>query len=349
MLPQRPNYVRIRIISDVHLEKYNESDYQDFVKSMKKTQRKAYMRNIALLGDMCCWSQRYKDLLNELSSVYQNIFVLPGNHEYYIGDNTIGETTRKSFLEINTEMRSFCNTNPQIHFVDRDIYAVIPRSSVDKVEPILEFEKRSTRPKNYVIVLGATLWGNIPASLFSHVETYRKDSRCIYVNEPADDPIVTVYDDDDDADEDENDDDQKLKAEPKLKGEPKLKNENLRKIQAIEQTRQHIRDRDWIQKTLMERYALDERIVVLTHHAPSNYKTSHPKYDDQIDKCIFSTDLEYLFEWNVHTWVFGHTHWQVERTRKNVKLLSNPVGKGNELELQNQKFKPNMHIFVEFL
>lgn len=93
----------------------------------------------------------------------------------------------------------------------------------------------------------------------------------------------------------------------------------------------HERDRLWLERSLAA-IARDEphrRVVVMTHHAPTEEGTSDPRYADSAIRSAFSTELVGGPCWRTPTlkvWAFGHTHWPCDFEREGVRVLSNPKG-----------------------
>jgi len=75
-------------------------------------------------------------------------------------------------------------------------------------------------------------------------------------------------------------------------------------------------------------------LLVLTHHTPSLRGTSHPKHDGSFLNSAFSTDLEPMMQdpalAAIHTWCFGHTHYNSDQVVFGVRLLSNQMGYNHE-------------------
>jgi len=73
-------------------------------------------------------------------------------------------------------------------------------------------------------------------------------------------------------------------------------------------------------------------VLMLTHHTPSFVGTSDPKYpvDALGFSSGFSSDLHYMLHnprlAALHTWCFGHTHWNSDRHVHGVRLVSNQHG-----------------------
>lgn len=67
-------------------------------------------------------------------------------------------------------------------------------------------------------------------------------------------------------------------------------------------------------------------LVVLTHHAPLEGVSSHPKYATSTCESAYSTDLTRLMRPPVRAWFHGHTHWSYSTTVGGVLVGSNAVG-----------------------
>ncbi len=69
--------------------------------------------------------------------------------------------------------------------------------------------------------------------------------------------------------------------------------------------------------------------VVLTHHAPI-IRSGDPQYHGSALSGAFVNSLERWMQFPIHTWAFGHTHWQNEINLNGVRLVSNQVGYEHE-------------------
>lgn len=83
---------------------------------------------------------------------------------------------------------------------------------------------------------------------------------------------------------------------------------------------------NWIKSELKQAEQLNQTVVMLTHHAPLVSGTSHPRYDGNWLNCAFATNLDDLFGKPIHTWAFGHTHYNSDRVIKGTRLVSNQIG-----------------------
>lgn len=74
----------------------------------------------------------------------------------------------------------------------------------------------------------------------------------------------------------------------------------------------------------------DVPFVVLTHHAPLLKGCSDPMYEDLPTNFAFASDQSARFKSPMVAWIFGHTHYRVNKCINNVQLRSNPCGYPHE-------------------
>jgi hypothetical protein len=80
----------------------------------------------------------------------------------------------------------------------------------------------------------------------------------------------------------------------------------------------------------------EENCIVLSHYSPSMTGTSDPQYEGPLfnrANHAFSTPLEYLFRnygrannSNIHTWCYGHTHFNCTLERFGTNVIANQRG-----------------------
>jgi hypothetical protein len=108
----------------------------------------------------------------------------------------------------------------------------------------------------------------------------------------------------------------------------------------------HHRDRTFIEQELASADASGERSIVLTHHAPLLSGTADPKYEKtdefgerQPMNYAFASDCSAFFQQpslRAGVWVFGHTHFNVDRFLKSgTRLVANQVGYESEPFVQS--------------
>ena len=56
----------------------------------------------------------------------------------------------------------------------------------------------------------------------------------------------------------------------------------------------------------------NKKVIVLTHHAPTDYKTIDPNYFNKISYLMNYTNIEHLLQPPVCAWFFGHTHYNMD-------------------------------------
>lgn len=134
----------LRYCSDLHLEfsEFTESKLWDFPKD---SSNKYYL---ALLGDIGYpKSTRLKNFLTKVSTIYDKIFYIIGNHEYYQPDT--------SYSECKKILQSLC-----------DKYNIILLDNEVHIDGEYKF-------------IGTTLWSNIPDNLTFYMKNMINDYRMI--------------------------------------------------------------------------------------------------------------------------------------------------------------------------
>lgn len=95
----------------------------------------------------------------------------------------------------------------------------------------------------------------------------------------------------------------------------------------------------------INRYSADQqRVVVMTHHAPSQLSI-HPKYqnDDHMNGGYYSDLSEFILDRpQIELWTHGHMHDCFDYEIGNTRVLCNPKGYNDE----NKFFKPNRIIEI---
>ena len=118
----------------------------------------------------------------------------------------------------------------------------------------------------------------------------------------------------------------------------------------VEDTNQWHKDElEWITDEIEKAKQEGERVLVMTHHAPTKRRTSAPKHTGGGMQSGFATDLEHLLCPPVAGWLFGHTHYNDPYFHKGddykVLVASNQLGyfaKGDRAD----GFHPNNVVFV---
>jgi Icc-related predicted phosphoesterase len=83
--------------------------------------------------------------------------------------------------------------------------------------------------------------------------------------------------------------------------------------------------------------------LVLTHHAPC-LEAIAPFHRDEIISAAYASDLLHIIDrYQPELWVSGHTHFPLNLKRGRTRLISNPIGYGNE----NAFFDPLFYAEVD--
>ena len=118
-----------QIESDLHLETHDSINFQKFLP------RKGKARYLFLAGDICpivTHTELYRQCMSYCSSVWSQVYVVTGNHEYY-GNGVV------SVDECDSIARQICQSYSNVHFMQRDSAYI---ADID------------------LTILGATLWSD---------------------------------------------------------------------------------------------------------------------------------------------------------------------------------------------
>lgn len=140
----------LQFLSDIHLENHKqEVNILNFLKPSATY--------LAILGDLGYPNhENYKEFLRQASALFEKVFLVSGNHEYYI-------TQYKEFNtmdDVNKLIQEICTNFPNIFYLNNKEY-------------ILDDD---------IIILGTTLWSNIPEEYSAHVALMLNDYNYIYKN-----------------------------------------------------------------------------------------------------------------------------------------------------------------------
>ena len=93
-----------------------------------------------------------------------------------------------------------------------------------------------------------------------------------------------------------------------------------------ESVRRHRAARRFIEEELARAELAGERVVVITHHAPSPRSIRQWFQDDPLNPA-FASDLDQLIErYQPALWVHGHMHDPVDERLGKTRLVANPAG-----------------------
>jgi predicted phosphodiesterase len=141
--------IPIQLASDLHIE------FEGAQEKMPNIERKAPI--IALLGDIGDpFEDNYKNLLSELSSKFNTVIVIAGNHEFYL--NEVYETRNK--------MIELCSVFDNVVYLENN-----------------DFVYKCPETNNTVRILGCTLWTDVPEKDLHLIEICMNDYRKIKIKD----------------------------------------------------------------------------------------------------------------------------------------------------------------------
>ncbi|KAL0488538.1 hypothetical protein AKO1_015763 [Acrasis kona] len=135
----------LQIASDLHLE-FTRKDFD--IKKIGNC--------LALVGDIGVAAKNtYEPFIKKQSDLFEHVFVLAGNHEYY----------GQEYNAANSDIKSICGKYSNVHFLQQSSFL---------------YEDGSDKP---IRVLGCTLWSNVPPNCEDKVLSYLNDYRVIKIKE----------------------------------------------------------------------------------------------------------------------------------------------------------------------
>ena len=295
------NY-KIQIASDLHLEFYSHMTMSEEEEAELFNQivvKNPNAKVLALLGDITILTtdkcrEQYRRFIEWALPQWENIVILTGNHEYY----RKGSDRRVDIATCDDFLRELERSNECVHFL-----------------------QQSALDLGYCVILGCTLWSEIPDEEEVRTDIWRKlnDYRSIYTKDIQND-------------------------------------KSLRLIEPNDTNDLHRSHIGWL-KAQIELYK-DREVVVLTHHTPSMKGTSDPIFDKDINEPnhmahAFSTDLTQVIHDNpcVKVWAYGHTHYNNRQyyirnptdLTSSCLLVSNQYGYyGENLRKGSYRFDPRL-------
>jgi len=269
----------IQVISDIHLEFDNVYDL------MPKIKPKAPI--IALLGDIGYPEDySYYQFLKELSQNFQHVIIIAGNHEYYSSEYN------------NTHQRIFkiCEELKNVHFLQ-----------------CTTIEFPDVLPN--IRIAGCTLWTTYDEYLRDRVKFQVNDYTMIGISTRNNEKKSLTKDPDEEREEEKEENDQSESV-------GLVKVEKEKRILTVEDTEQiHNEHVTWLMKEIEKIQMENEtcpnedqhkQLVILTHHAPTDYHCVDPRLIDPVSIQLDCCHLEHLFQYPVGAWFFGHTHYNME-------------------------------------
>lgn len=140
--------VTLQIISDLHLEFYENYDYDKFIKPINDNKNNDLY--LCLLGDIGNpFHKNYENFINTSSKKFEKVFILPGNHEYYFD----------KYYMTKLQMYNVCKKYDNVYFMDNNIFEL----------------------NNYVII-GSTLWSFIDSDSKTMASLMINDYKNIKMN-----------------------------------------------------------------------------------------------------------------------------------------------------------------------
>jgi predicted phosphodiesterase len=254
-----------QIASDLHLEFYD--DPKDIPKLAVSADY------LILAGDIGHpYNSHYVNYLTDLSGKYKTVFVVTGNHEYYCKYS--GENSLHTIESINEKIVEICNSLPNVIFLNNKSFDI----------------------DDEIIIIGSTLWTNIPDKMKYYIKSRMNDYNYIW---------------------------------------KKDNNGNFMNIGPDDVCAMHQVNVSWLTSELDKYKGTNKKIIVVSHHLPSDVFV-HDMYKGDRILSGFMTNLDHLIGPNIKCWIAGHTHKCINETLNGVQCIVNPCGyPGENPEFKN--------------
>ncbi|MFB2893079.1 metallophosphoesterase [Aerosakkonemataceae cyanobacterium BLCC-F50] len=113
----------------------------------------------------------------------------------------------------------------------------------------------------------------------------------------------------------------------------------FRKLRSIDTTIIHSKSLRWLNEELLNNQ--NNKIVVITHHAPSK-RSVRERDRDNILRAAYASDLDkFVAESNAVLWIHGHIHCQQDYLLGSTRVICNPRGYPDK---RNENFIPDLVI-----
>ena len=238
--------LEFQILSDIHIEKRRH-----YISPKSFVDPKT--RYIILVGDIGSFydTSRYVRFVTELSDMFEKVFLIFGNNEYYERGRFL-----MSFRHLRATIRMIFDLNDKVQILD-DNYAIIG---------------------DYMIY-GSVLWSQLPKEL----------------------------------------------TDDKFQYWVRYKNSQINIKQYNQLYQKSVRG---LIKSIKTANETGKTLIVATHFPPTAQHVVTGKRFGRRGKYLYVNHLDKLLKKNlVHTWVFGHTHINVDLiTEGGTRLVSNQYG-----------------------
>ena len=95
--------------------------------------------------------------------------------------------------------------------------------------------------------------------------------------------------------------------------------------------RKNANDIKFIKRFIEETNSMNLKRVIITHYPPSKECLKECSNFNDYYKSLYYNDLDDMFN-NELVWIYGHTHYNIDKNINNTRLVSNQYGKGNNID-----------------
>jgi len=303
--------VTFQLISDVHLE-FRGEDYFPPIEPVAPI--------LLLCGDIGYPKRtNYRNFLYKCADMWPYVLLVAGNHEFYSDE----------YKSVKQLLRVICQARENVFFLDKECISVFLRQNqtCDDEEKVPTLDDNREKDKSEeeeeekgkcivelkegycaeseLVILGTTLWTDIPFEHASEVAFAYNDFKSIKVNKKSGEVCFSV----------------------------------------VQQNKFHEKEAAWLQENLSIAKSANQKVVVMTHHAPTWRGTLDPKVQFNCRKFTEYSDMESCMSDTVVLWCFGHTHRSSKTLINGCYVVSNQLGYPNEEEVGEDEDKLDIGCF----
>lgn len=263
----------LKYASDIHLELISDINMQSIKPLWKFNKCQDTLYYLALVGDISnSLDPKLRQFFSKISPVYKNIFYVPGNHEYYNLKNTKSTQEIRDIHAVKKSIRELCQEFDNIVLLDNETFEL-----------------------DEFLIIGSTLWSNIPDSNKFLLQNTINDYNLIYMDKNT-----------------------KLDVD--------ITNEwNKNSLQFIENA---------ITNTRKNVIVLTHHAPLFSDASTGKY-TADPIYINSKNNYAFHNDLHNIIKQPIKLWIYGHTHYTSKFYVNGVIVATNQLGYNEEQEFIN--------------
>ncbi|KAI9133244.1 metallophosphoesterase [Acaryochloris sp. CCMEE 5410] len=118
---------------------------------------------------------------------------------------------------------------------------------------------------------------------------------------------------------------------------------DYRKLRSVDTAIIHQKSLSWLSEEVKQLKAMQRKVVIVTHHAPSKRSIPHLYQEDMLSAAYASHLDPFVANSHAALWVHGHVHSEYDYAIGSTRVICNPRGYPDE---PNERFIPDLVIEV---